>query len=443
MFTSLYYFPLLVLTAIIYWLLPSARLRTIWLSVVSLSLIYYLDHKALAMTVMLTVFTFGIGYWMGKSARKKPLLLFGVAGIVVLLAYFKYYGFFAGTLDSLVLFFHGMPKIRWDKLAIPLGLSYLVFKHISYLIDVYWDKDKAGNLLELTFYSSLFTIYSAGPIERFHRLKTQLQPPVRKFETGFLNEGFIRITTGLFKKLVLADWLGYFIHPVWQNPSQYHPVYVSMAIVGYSLQIYFDFAGYSDIAIGSSRLLGLRIMENFDNPYLAKNIGDFWRRWHISLSEWIRDYLFVPLSRLSYIRAWMIYLVPPIAMGICGIWHGSDGHFLVWGLWHGIAIDIYQYFRKTKSKLLKALINTQLATFTFVTLAWIIFHDSPKTQGLHPGDYLIIIAALPLLLYPVQKLLGMITRMQFAVNAPRTSIMLLITLALQCFMNTDFIYMNF
>jgi len=310
-------------------------------------------------------------------------------------------------------------------------------------MDLYWGRVEKGTFHELLCYGSLFTIFGAGPIERFTNLKPQLQIINSKYQTRYWEEAFIRISTGLFKKLVLADWLGVIVNPVVQNPSIYNPFRLSFTIAAYSLQIYFDFAGYSDIAIGSSKLFGLTVMENFNHPYLAKNIGDFWRRWHISLSIWIRDYLFLPMSRISKIREWMIYLVPPAAMSVCGFWHGSELHFVLWGLLHGIAIDIFQYFRKTRIKLIKTLLKSSLFNLTFVSLAWVVFHAMFKVKELKPPTIIIIVITLPLILLPVQKLLGFFSKKDVIHNARLALVLLILTLALQCFMNTNFIYLNF
>lgn len=201
---------------------------------------------------------------------------------------------------------------------------------------------KRGKFLDFICYGSLYTIFVAGPIERFENLKPQFEAVASRFRTDDLAYAFMRIVFGLFKKLVLADWIGFFIHPVFQNNSTYPLGIKILAILGYSLQIYFDFAGYSDIAIGSSRLFGLRIMENFDNPYLSTSITQFWRKWHISLSDWIRNYLFFPLSQNRSNKIWLTICVPIIAMAICGLWHGSAWHYVIWGIWHGSGIAIYQ-----------------------------------------------------------------------------------------------------
>lgn len=379
MFTSLMFYPFLIITAIIYWLLPKRTLRTAFLTLCSWAFIWRFDHKALLVVLFLSLFTYLIALWMTVSAKPKVAYNIGVIGLVLVLVAFKYLGFLSTTINSLLSFLHTLPVFQFEKLFLPLGISYIIFKHISYLTDIQWGLVKKGRILDFTLYGSLYTIFVAGPIERFERLKPQLEAEPERFKTEYLEFAFRRIVYGLFKKLVLADWLGYFINPVWQHPDQYSTVIRILALFGYSLQIYFDFAGYSDIAIGASRLYGLRIMENFNNPYLAPNISQFWRRWHISLSDWIRDYLFFPLSQGRTSQFWLLFCVPVIAMALCGLWHGAAWHYVIWGLWHGIGISILQSWNSIKriNKKKMAFVNTPafttlstIVTFIYVSLGW-------------------------------------------------------------------------
>jgi alginate O-acetyltransferase complex protein AlgI len=381
-FTNLFYFPFLIVTALIYWLLPKRFMRTIFLLLCSLAFILYFDRNAIFVVLGLTVFTYLIASLMEKSSNPTFLHRTGIIGLFLILVIFKYIGFLTATINSLISFIATIPVIKIEKLVLPLGLSYIVFKFISYLTDIYWGVVKKGKFIDFACFASLYTIFVAGPIERFERLKPQFESSVDKFQISHLEIAFERIVFGLFKKLAIADWLGYFINPVWQHPELYSIGIRIAAIFGYSLQIYFDFAGYSDIAIGSSRLFGLQIMENFNNPYLAANISQFWSRWHISLSSCLRDYLFFPLSQNKTNRFWLKVCVPIIAMGLCGLWHGPAWHFVIWGIWHGVGISIYQYWNQIKRSN-KALIqltkanwfkySSILITFIYVTAGWLWF----------------------------------------------------------------------
>ena len=374
MIISPLFFAYLVLVALVYRLLPWKQIRVLFLSIASLAFIAYLDRSAAIVTLGLTVWTYLFAYLL-EHYKKRIFLVVGILGILGSLIVFKYLGLLSGTLSYLTRFVEGLPDFRIENLLLPLGISYITFKHISYLSDLNWRIAKRGSFLEFLSYSSLFTIFVAGPIERFSRFQPQLSDNHQSWPNVWY--GFQRIVFGLFKKLVIADWIGYFIQPWWDSASFWMR---ALALLGYSIQIYADFAGYSDIAIGSSRILGLKIMENFNNPYFRTNMSRFWANWHISLSEWIRNYLFFPLSRISRKVFWSLVCVPIITMAICGLWHGAAWHFMIWGVWHGIGIAVYQlwvyYKKKRKIKTPKTMayqILMGVVTFTFVTVGWMWF----------------------------------------------------------------------
>ncbi len=379
---SLKFFGLLILALAPYWLIPRQGFRNIFLTLISCAYLYLLDSHAVIMVAFLSIFTYVMGRLI-HSVKQKGFI-HGISVILVLsvLVVFKYLGMLNGVLVSLAGFMAELPVFNIGKLLLPLGLSYIVFKHISYLTDIKWGLVQPGRFVDFLLYSSLFTIYTAGPIERFERLKPQLENPRISFSWDNVEHGFMRIVFGLVKKLIFADWIGYAINPVWQNPHQYGWAIGMLALIGYAFQIYFDFAGYSDMAIGASRLFGLRIMENFNNPYLAPNISQFWRRWHISLSDWIRDYLFFPLSQISGTKVWTVFFVPVIAMALCGLWHGAAWHYVIWGVWHGLGLAVYQIWgnhKRTHKAMAKAVKTPWfgypaiLMNFSFVTIGWYWF----------------------------------------------------------------------
>jgi alginate O-acetyltransferase complex protein AlgI len=381
MIISLKFFGVLIGSAFIYWLIPWQKWRNLFLSVVSLAFISWFDKGAGLLVITLTAFTYLFALLIDKKENKAFFHKLGIIGLLGVLVAFKYTGLLVNTFNHLHAFISLLPQFQIDKILLPLGVSYITFKYISYLTDIYWKIVKPGNYIDFLCYGSLFTIYVAGPIERFERLKPQLRKKLI-FKTIYIEEAFERIVFGIFKKAVLADWIGYFINPVWEDQSSYTLGIRALALLGFSLQIYFDFSGYSDIAIGASRLFGFKIMENFNWPYIQPNISQFWRNWHISLSDWIRDYLFFPLSRISNKKIWLMFFVPVIAMGLCGFWHGAGWNFLWWGVLHGLAISIYQFWQKFKRKHKWALsvsnkkwfdILSPVMTFVFVTIAWIWF----------------------------------------------------------------------
>jgi len=375
------YYILLVTGAVIYWLIPRQVIRNYFLSAISLGFIYYFDRYSAVITVILSVYSYTFAGLIEKSNNKKAFLKSGITGLVLLLVFFKYTGMLNNILSYLDSFITSLPVFNIEFILLPLGISYIVFKHISYITDVYWKINDKGKFNDFLLYSSLFTIFVAGPIERFSRFKIE-SGRKNEFSGMLIEESFRRIVYGLFKKFVIADWIGFFIAPVWENQGNYSAGFKILALLGYSIQIYMDFSAYSDIAIGSSRLFGFKIMENFDYPYFKPNITQFWRSWHVSLSDWIRDYLFFPLSPLFKNKIWQIFFVPMIAMGICGLWHGPALHFVYWGFCHGFAIFIYQVWviLKKKNSSLNRISGTNwfnavstVFTFAYVSFCWIFF----------------------------------------------------------------------
>jgi alginate O-acetyltransferase complex protein AlgI len=451
MFINLFYWPFLALSASLYWLLPRQKLRTAFLTLCSLGFIWYFDERGIVVIVALTLFTYLTAIWLGKSARPKLVHRLGIVGIITVLLVFKYLGFLTGIINNLLDFFNKLPVFDIEKLLLPLGISYITFKYISYLTDIYWGLTKKGTLLDFACYGSLFSTFVAGPIERFERLKPQLETEGVQFQFVYVEQAFERITFGLFKKLVLADWLGYFANPVWDSPDQFSSLARVLALFAYSLQIYFDFAGYSDIAIGSSRLFGLTIMENFASPYLATNISQFWRRWHISLSDWIRDYLFFPLSQNRKNKFWLLFCVPIMAMAIVGLWHGSAMHYIAWGIWHGIGISTFQIWNSLK-KNRKGVMKFASAgsfrffsvfvTYGFCTVGWILFKKTRFALAIVHGDallpaYLLIVPAVILLI------LHLVSTIKIRTSIYLNLALLFITMLSVCMVNTNFIYQVF
>ncbi len=381
MYTSFAFYLHLTISVLIYWLIPRQIWRTAFLSLSSLVFLFRADANSVYLVLILTALTWFFGNQIGKRISKKTWHHIGIILLLLVLVIYKYLGWLDDILEPFTNLFYGFSSYHFDKLLVPLGLSYITFKYISYLTDIYWGLIKPGQFIDFLCYGSLFTIYVAGPIERFERLQPQIEKKL-VFESALLDAGFQRIVFGLFKKLVLADWLHYFFSSTWQNLAENSFALQVVGVLAFTLNIYFDFSGYSDIAIGSSRLFGLTIMENFDNPYFAVNISQFWRKWHISLSDWIRDYLFFPLSRMNQNLIWQLIFVPLIAMGLCGLWHGASWSFVLWGLWHGAGLSALQFWgRYKRKKKVIARLSNQLwfnrfavaLTFSFICIGWILF----------------------------------------------------------------------
>lgn len=399
MITTLPFFFQLALSVFVFWSLKTQKNRVMLLVLSSLVFLFITQKTVLFTVIPIAIFSYLVAVLIKKveNKYKKLLLISSTSSLIIILFVFKVPKSVVQALNFLLQNGEKNTSGIVDLLIYPLGLSYLVFKIISYLADVYWDKIEPGKFLNYFSYLSLFTIYTAGPIERYTNYLPQIVRQPDKFSKAYLEFGIYRITVGLFKKLVLANWIGYFLNT--QLHFRRSGTFEAIDIIGlciFSLQIYFDFAGYSDIAIGSSKFFGLTIMENFNSPFFQPNISKFWQSWHISLSSWIRDYIFYPLSLFSFIRRidfqfsgglsllkiWNMTLLPVIAFVICGLWHGVSVGFITWGALHGAAISIYTIWVYNKKKY--SLANDgkfsktyyalgMIITFIFVSISWHFF----------------------------------------------------------------------
>jgi D-alanyl-lipoteichoic acid acyltransferase DltB (MBOAT superfamily) len=304
---------------------------------------------------------------------KKTLLIFSIILSLSFLIYFKYSGFLIFNLNQLC-----NTNFIVGKLFLPIGISFYTFQSISYIVDVYNGKiNSSRSFLDYTFYMTFFPHLVAGPIVRASDFIPQINSP-HIIDRNQYKTAFFRILLGLSKKLLIADFLSKYVDMVHANPSSYSGFENIISMYAYSCQIYFDFSGYSDIAIGIALLLGYQLKENFENPYKSTNITDFWRRWHISLSSWLRDYIYIPLggSRKGRFNTYLFLL---ITMTIGGIWHGASWNFIIWGIAHGFALVLHKIvFVKRNNDINKKakwplnLIGT-IITFNFVSLFWILF----------------------------------------------------------------------
>ena len=350
------------------------------------SLLFYswgnVSYLPLLVLSILVNYIFGrlIGSNLSTGIKKAKLLLFtGVAINVGLLIYFKYTGFIVlniNKIGSLV----GLHSIAVSDILLPLGISFFTFQGLSYLIDVYRGHSTVQkNLLNLGLYISLFPQLIAGPIVRYHDIDRQLMKrsvTKRKFVAGI--ERFI---IGLTKKIILANSFALIVDKTFAaSPDYLSTQQVWMGIIMYSLQIYYDFAGYSDMAIGLGKMLGFHFLENFNFPYISRSVREFWRRWHISLSTWFRDYVYIPLggSRKSGFRTYFnLFLV----FFLTGFWHGAGYTFIVWGLLHGVVMVIERLgFDKVLKKLPSVISNIYVVFFVMIT--WVFFRADSLSYAL-------------------------------------------------------------
>jgi alginate O-acetyltransferase complex protein AlgI len=311
--------------------------------------------------------------YVKNKAVKKLLLMISILISLSFLLYFKYSGFFLLNLNQI---FHTNYQIT--ELFLPIGISFYTFQSISYIVDVYQKKITISrNFVDYCFYMTFFPHLVAGPIVRAVDFIPQINQP-KTVDLELLKTAIFRIMLGLSKKLFIADFLSRYVDMVHVQPSGYSGLENILCMYAYSFQIYFDFSGYSDIAIGIALLMGYALKENFMNPYHATNITDFWRRWHISLSTWLRDYIYIPLggNRKGVFNTYVFLM---ITMLVGGIWHGASWNFIVWGAAHGLALVVHKTLsnkggqkHESKNGRLKRFLGI-IFTFHLVSFLWIFF----------------------------------------------------------------------
>jgi alginate O-acetyltransferase complex protein AlgI len=368
-----------VATVFAYWSLVPQKLKPYALIILG-SLFYVYSVPAYLILIFgLAGVTFVIGRLMLRAnvspLDRKRLLAIGIVLIAGTLLFFKYTKFFAATVDQVA--HHNILPI--PAIIVPLAISFFTFEFVHVLVDVYLGKIIALPLLEFAVFSMFFPTLVAGPIKRFQSFAPQVQAIVMPPTPTFMLNVY-RIVMGLAKKTIIADSMTVFIQPILAPTAAFGQLDYWGAFFGYAAKIYFDFSGYSDIAIGVSGLLGLRIPENFEMPYRTPNIAQFWRRWHISLSSWIRDYIFIPLggSRGSPVVTAANLLV---AMALAGLWHGAAWTFVVWGLWHGAGLAVCRWWQIAVVPKVARLaeggsvvrVASIALTFAFVGTGWLLF----------------------------------------------------------------------
>lgn len=319
-----------------------------------------------------------VDYLAGKSlykARtinlKKIFLGLSICVNLGLLAYFKYYNFFVSSFVELSHSMGFQPDIKLLSIILPVGISFYTFQTMSYTIDIYRGKmQPMNNIVTFFTYVAFFPQLVAGPIERASNLLPQLAVK-HGFDKLMVESGLRFILWGLFKKVVIADNISLFVDQVYNNTGSHSGFSFFIATLFFGIQIYCDFSGYSDIAIGSSRLLGIQLMDNFKTPYLADTFRGFWQRWHISLSSWFRDYVYIPIggNRIGEKRTYINLLV---TFMVSGLWHGANFTFIIWGFLHGVYLCLERYFAK-KIKVRLPLFLKIIFVYLIVNVTWVFF----------------------------------------------------------------------
>ena len=370
-----------------YWITPRAWKNH---TAIAGSLVFYAwgAPRFLPVVVALGLVDYALSHQLAAATgrRKKLMLAAGVSVHLSVLIYFKYANFFVGELDAVLESF-GVAPFEWTKVALPIGVSFLTFEEISYLCDVYrGDAKPATRLSHYLLFLTLFPHSIAGPIFRWKDLQAQL---VDRPHGSLLLEGFERFSLGLAKKVLIADTVA--IPADIAFGASGHQLTTGIAWVGaiaYTLQIYFDFSGYSDMAIGLGKMMGFTFKENFNQPYISASLTEFWSRWHISLSNWLRDYLYIPLggNRRGSQRA-IVNLF--IVFALSGLWHGPNWTFIVWGAFHGAFVAAERIIGPPRERLPRAL--QHVITMLLVIIGWVLFR-APSLS--HAGTMLAAMAGI-------------------------------------------------
>lgn len=392
LFTSGTYLVFLAIVFLLYWGFASKR----WLRVtVLLAASYYFyalwNPRFLAVLFLISSVDFLTARMIGATERPKlrsTLLALSLLTDVGALVLFKYFNFFSASFAELLSKFgRQSAPVFLTRLALPLGLSFLTFRSLSYVIDVYRRTTKpTPNYFEYLTFVAFFPTVIAGPLVRAKELLPQFKKPATLIsEDG--GRAIFLIILGLTKKIAIANFLANnLVDRVFDQPQLYSSVETLAAIYAYSLQIYCDFSGYTDIAIGSAMLLGLKLPDNFNSPYRAHSLVDFWRRWHITLSDWLRDYVFVSIGGLRKRRV-NLYRNLVLTMLIAGLWHGAAWTFVLWGGLHGLGLSVNHWWeahrrerRRKPSQQWWIRLACLVATFNFVSLGWVLFRAGSLRQ---------------------------------------------------------------
>jgi D-alanyl-lipoteichoic acid acyltransferase DltB (MBOAT superfamily) len=380
LFNSLQYLVFLPVVFLLYWVTPH-KLRVPLLLVASY--LFYMSWKPIYGILIfgLTLGNFLLVPMIAKSVTRKKLWLgIVVAANLITLGIFKYAYFTVDTIKSGL----ALGGIDWREphlhIILPLGISFFVFEFIHYAVEVYRGKPLVKNFLNFSLFASFFPTQIAGPIKRYQDFIPQLDIK-SKFKWEYVDEGMQLILMGLAKKVLLADNLALVAQAGFTHPEQFSSVDLWLIAYAFAFQIFFDFAGYTDVARGSALLFGYKVPINFNLPYIASNVADFWHRWHISLSTWLRDYLFIPLGGSRGGR-FLTHRNLFITMALGGLWHGAATHFLVWGVYQGIVLIVHREYQHLLQKIgvPKSIIESKvyhvlsvILTFHVVCVGWVFF----------------------------------------------------------------------
>jgi len=389
LFNSFGYFLFLPIVWLLFWISPK-RFSTGILLIASY--VFYMIWKPEYGLLIfgLTIFNYILGLAIHHNNQHKKLaLIVAIVGNLLTLGFFKYAYFVRDTANSVLSVVHQhVPDIPFE-IILPLGISFFVFEFIHYITDVYKGGQPIHSFPQFALFASFFPTQIAGPIKRYQDFIPQLSLP-KQFKSEYLGKGLELILFGLFKKVVFADNLAVIVQSTFDHPQLLSSCDMWLSVYAFAFQIYFDFSGYTDIARGSALLFGYKVPLNFNLPYLASSISDFWHRWHMSLSSWLRDYLYIPLggSRGSTIATYRNLL---LTMILGGLWHGASMHFMIWGAYQGLLLVMHKVFLSLvgENSLYKRMSTAALykpisifATFHLTCIGWVFFRASNMSEAI-------------------------------------------------------------
>lgn len=379
----IFLFVFLPIAYVVFWSLRTAQTRYVWLAITGYIFYSYWDPRFCLLMFFSTAVSFlaGLGFLHYHSPRARRLcLVVPITVDLLLLGFFKYANFGLRSVEGAAHWFGSDLRLPVLDIVLPVGISFYTFHTISYIIDSYRGTIKpTRNPFEFMAYVSLFSQLVAGPIVRFRQIEEDLESLGTASRTRWLRLGISFFMVGLVEKVLVADSLAAFVNPALSHYQNLSSAATWLAALGYTYQLYFDFCGYSDMAVGLGYMFGLRIPQNFNSPYKALDPSDFWRRWHISLSTCLRDYLYIPLGG-SRGSAWFTARNLLITMLIGGLWHGANWTFVFWGAYHGLLLVLYRIFSSAWDAL-PALVR-RAATFMLVVIGWVFFRATDFEMAL-------------------------------------------------------------
>lgn len=377
-FSSIDYLIFFIIVLFLMIVIKSKQIKKGILLVASYYFYAYWDYRFVLLMFFMSLVNYFVGIKLERSNFqhiKKRWLIISVIFNLTILGFFKYFNFFIDNANLILKNFH--TQLPFLKIILPIAISFITFEIMSYIIDIYRNENKsAKSFWDLALLVAFFPHLVAGPILKPKHFLPQLNNEIKiKWEN--VEYGLQIFLMGMIKKIIVADNLALFVDPVFNNPYSYSALTIWLAVLAYSIQIFCDFSGYTDMAIGSAKCLGFEIPPNFNMPYISKNITEFWRRWHISLSTWLKEYLYFSLggNRKGKIRQ---YINLFIVMFLGGLWHGASWNFAVWGCMHGMALAIHKFYsehfhNKNFENLVIYKFICWLVTLLFVCTTWVFF----------------------------------------------------------------------